>query len=165
MSSNSEGFLNSTPGKIVVAVALLLSFSLAGYMSWRFFRGSDAVIQANDRVYVCSETGKSFHVNLANLIGKEIPIYSPFSGKNTGYPAELCYWTADGQTKTDPTPVLLNESVGKSGPTFCPDCGRLVVGHNPMPAANVKPPLTRAEWDQRHQQQPVVRSQQDRSSR
>ena len=55
------------------------------------------------------------------------------SGKKTGVPAEACYWTADGGTKKNPTWVLLNELAGKPGPTFCPDCNRLVVGHNPAP--------------------------------
>jgi hypothetical protein len=88
---------------------------------------------------------------LDSLIGQSIPIKAP-SGNNSGYPAELCYWTKDGQAKTDPTPVLLNVLVGKPGPTFCPDCGRLVVGHNPRPGAGVKAPMTQEEWKKRHSQ-------------
>jgi hypothetical protein len=64
---------------------------------------------------------------------------------NTGYPAEACYWTADGGTKTEPTWVLMNAVLGKPGPTFCPDCGRLVVARNPMPGPGVKPPPTQQE--------------------
>ena len=67
-------------------------------------------------------------------IGDSVPVKAP-SGEKSGYPAELCYWTKDGQPKEDPTPVLLNQYVGKSGPTFCPDCGRLVVNHNPVAVA------------------------------
>ena len=114
-----------------------------------FFAPSPEVAQANDRIYICSETGKSFHVSLSDLDGKTVPIYSPYSHKNTGYPAELCYWNADGTPKKDPTPVLLNSDIGKPEPTFCPDCGRLVVGHNPMPVPGRQPPPTQAEMEAR----------------
>ena len=95
-----------------------------------------------------SENGKTFpHVNKA---GDTFPLLSPYSGKNTGYIAEPCYWTASGGTKTQPTWVLLNQAIGKPGPTFCPDCGRLVVGHNPPPGPGVKPPPTKEEYAARH---------------
>ena len=79
-----------------------------------------------------------------------MPVLSPFSGKNTGYPAELCYWTKDGSIKTDPTPVLLNTYIGDNSPTFCPDCGRLVVGHNPRAVAGAHAPPTKQEWESKH---------------
>ena len=58
----------------------------------------------------------------------------------------MWHWTADGQSKPTPTAVLLNESIDKPGPTFCPDCGRLVVGHNPRPAEASQPPPTAQEY-------------------
>jgi hypothetical protein len=94
--------------------------------------------------YICSETLKPFDYELKE--GDSIPVLSPFTGKKTGYPAELCYWTKEGKIKETPTPVLLNELVGKPGPTFCPDCGRLVVGRNPPPQAGAAPPPTQAEY-------------------
>lgn len=97
--------------------------------------------------FICTETGKPFRY--AVEAGTKIPVPSPFSGKDTGMPAELCYWTKDGGFKEDPTPVLLNASVGKPGPTFCPDCGRLVIGNNPLPTEGAKPPPTQAEYAQR----------------
>jgi hypothetical protein len=93
---------------------------------------------------VCAQTGKAFTVELKD--GLSIPVRSPYSGQQTGYPAELCYWTKDGKPKDEPTAVLLNSWVGKRGPTFCPDCGRLVVGRNPEPAPDRKPPPTREEY-------------------
>ena len=57
--------------------------------------------------------------------------------------------TLGSEAKDKPTPVLLNQYVNKPGPTFCPDCGRLVRMHNPGPAVGVKPPPTKAEYDQR----------------
>jgi len=43
--------------------------------------------------------------------------------------------------------VLLNEATGKPGPTFCPDCGRFVVPHNPSPQMSPKPPPTKQEYE------------------
>ena len=52
----------------------------------------------------------------------------------------------DGQTKTDPTYVRLNIYKGSHDPTSCPDCGHLVVPHNPAPGPGVKPPPTKQEY-------------------
>ncbi|MBX3395120.1 MAG: hypothetical protein KF841_07095 [Phycisphaerae bacterium] len=119
----------SGPFGLLISIALLSS---AGYLAWRTF--SNPPQEAPDTVpvmYICSETGKTFaHVRRS---GEPSPVLSPFSKKNTGYPAEKCYWTKDGKIKDTPTYVLLNEQAGKPGPTKCPDCGRLVVPHNPRP--------------------------------
>jgi hypothetical protein len=133
---------------IVKTIALAGVVILLVFYALSFFK-SDAMDDASTSTYVCSETGKPF--KHANKVGETIPILSPFSGKNTGYPAEACFWTADGSTKKDPTWVLLNSVVGKTGPTFCPDCGRLVVGHNPAPKPGGTAPPTRAEWFAQHQ--------------
>jgi hypothetical protein len=99
---------------------------------------------ARERTFICAQTGKSFEHTLK--LGEAIPVKSPYSGQNTGYPAELCYWTKDGRIKKEPTAVLLKTLVGERGPTFCPECGRLVVGHNPRPKAGDAPPPTEAEY-------------------
>ena len=134
----------STSGKIAVVAVLVVAVAFSIYSATKFFGRSDAVALATDRIFVCSETGKSFHVTIG--IGTAIPAYSPYSGKNTGYPAELCYWDKDGSIMKEPTAVLLNQAVGKSGPTFCPYCGRLVVGHNPIPQPGSTPPPTRDQY-------------------
>jgi hypothetical protein len=115
-----------------------LALAAAIYFTYSFFHG-DTLDDAYYTTYVCTETGKSFrHKNAA---GETLPIYSPYSGKNTAMPAEACFWTSDGKTKSDPTWVLLNDEVGKTGPTFCPDCGRLVVGTTPgQVRASDRPP-------------------------
>jgi hypothetical protein len=136
-----------TVGKVVVIVSCIIAVGIAIYVSTLFFKG-DTPVSAFYTTYVCSETGKSFRHK--NEMGETLPIYSPYSGKNTGYPGEACFWTADGQIKSEPTWVLLNEAIGKPGPTFCPDCGRLVVGHNPRPKPGAKPPQTQAEYVARH---------------
>jgi hypothetical protein len=71
------------------------------------------------------------------------------SGKKVGYPAELCYWTADGKLRSEPVPVLLNEYRGQKGPTFCPDCGRLVRPQQSQPYPNAKPPPLKKDYDPR----------------
>ena len=139
-------WLETTGGKIAVALLLLAA---AGFGVWAVrntFGTSSAVTDANTRIFIDAETGKPFRHKLK--AGDPYPIPAP-SGKNSGYQAELCYWTADGKTKTEPTPVLLEEAQGKPGPTFCPDCKRLVVGHNPMPKPGDKPPPTQAEYKPR----------------
>jgi hypothetical protein len=107
-------------------------------------------VDSRNRWFVCAETKKPFHAHLE--IGTSIPVMSPFSHKATGYPAELCYWTKEGTIKSTPTYVLLNRYVNPDDntPTFCPDCGRLVVGHNPAPVVGRSPPPTREEWLQQH---------------
>lgn len=98
---------------------------------------------SQERVFICSETLKPFNHELKT--GEGVPIYSPASGKQTGYPAELCYWTKEGTIKSTPTPVLLNDWLGNRTPTYCPDCGRLVVAHNPVPQGNAKPPPLKSQ--------------------
>lgn len=144
-----QSFTSSVYGRVTVGIVLVVAVVLVGFQLRNLFGAGSAVARANDRIFICSETLKSFHQNLANLNGKPVPIYSPYSGKETGYPAELCYWTADGKVKDDPTPVLLNSAVGKLEPTFCPDCGRLVVGLNPRAGPNLRPAPTREEWERR----------------
>jgi len=65
--------------------------------------------------------------------GTTMPLKNPKTGTKTLYQTETCFWTKDGKATLKPTYVLVNEIVGKTGPTTCPDCGRPVVGHNPMP--------------------------------
>ena len=141
-------FFNSAPGKVFLVAIILCGAVFCYYQIRSVFGASTAAAYANDRIFVCSETGKAFHVTLNSSV--QVPAYSPYSGKNTGYPAELCYWTADGKPKAEPTAVLMNSIVGKSGPTFCPDCGRLVVGHNPGAEPGMKPPMTKAEYEARY---------------
>jgi hypothetical protein len=104
---------------------------------------SDAVEAANTGYFICTETGKSFQYTIK--LGDTLPVMSPFSGRKTGVMGELCYWTPQGTIETTPTVVLLNESAGKPGPTFCPKCDRLVVKDNPPPVAE-HVPVKRSEY-------------------
>lgn len=136
-------WMNSSGGRTtsaVVSVALVLG---AGYLVWAQFKPSEAELDARTRWFVDRDTGKAFRVELED--GMSFPVEAP-SGKMTGYPAEACYWTADGKAKTEPTYVIVREDYGESGPTFCPDCKRLVRGHNPRPGEGVEPPPTEADY-------------------
>jgi hypothetical protein len=140
-------FFKTTIGKTVAALLMLVVLG-AIYVEARDFISPPVRALMTQRVFICSATGKTFTHELA--VGESIPVYSPYSGQNTGYPAEYCYWNADGTTKTTPTPVLLNSYLNKPGPTFCPDCGRLVVFHNPSPTPGMTPPPTREEYERMH---------------
>jgi hypothetical protein len=130
--------------KLAIGAAMLLGV-LFIVMSFKWSFGPSSAAQlANEKMFVCSKTGKAFSVTLK--AGMKIPVYSPYSGQDTGYPAEECYWTAEGTTKSKPDYVLLNSKVQKPGPTFCPVCGRLVVARNPRPRPGDKPPPTQAEY-------------------
>ncbi|MDB5323672.1 MAG: hypothetical protein JWN40_5303 [Phycisphaerales bacterium] len=135
--------LESSTGKLIAVIAAVLLLAISGFVGYANLK-SDTPSSAFQTMFICTETGKPFEHT--NKIGETQPILSPHSGKKTGVPAEACYWTADGGTKKSPTWVLLNELAGKSGPTFCTDCGRLVVGHNPSPAAGAKLPPKQDEY-------------------
>ncbi len=137
-------FLESKQGKAVAGGVLALAV-LALFFSIRSYLGdSEAAALSGERTFICSQTGKPFDHTLT--LGEMIPVTSPHSGATTGYPAELCYWTREGTTKKKPTAVLVRSALGEQGPTFCPDCGRLVVGHNPAPRDGDSPPPTQAEY-------------------
>jgi hypothetical protein len=133
------------PGPRRAAIVILI-----GVTAWAFWnirsslKENDAIADAETPLFIDSETGQTFHLRVEP--GMSIPVKSPYTGRATGYVAELCYWTKDGQIKSDPTAVLMNQDIGKPGPTFCPDCGRLVIPHNPIPRPGDRPPPTEAEY-------------------
>lgn len=145
MMNRFRHWLSSRAGKVAVALLLVPVLGAAVYSVYSFSHGPTDF--ANYTMYICTETGRTFRHR--NEVGETLPVYSPFSGKNTGVPAEACYWTKDGQTKSEPTWVLVKAFAHQPGPTFCPDCGRLVVGHNPYPQPGMRPPPTEAEWNAR----------------
>lgn len=128
------------PGRrnvILIAIAVVAILA-AGIILTRQLVGGriDPGARSRERTLICAETGEVFE-RFSVTDGSNQPWKNPKTGRNSLYPAEACYWNADGTAKLQPTYVLLNEYVGKPGPTFCPDCGRRVVGHNPMPPAEL----------------------------
>ena len=134
-----------TPAGMGVAALLVLIGLVTAFYSLKGAWNSEGANASADRMFIDagSNPPKPFAHELS--MGDVIPIRAP-SGGNTGYPAEPCYWTKDGKIKTDPTWVLLNSYKGSNEPTFCPDCGRLVVGHNPRPESGSRPPPTKDEY-------------------
>ena len=148
MLAEFRQYIQTKGGRYVVVAATLLLLGVAAYALYANL-GADPVVKFNNgRVFICAETKKAYNVTLKQ--GMKIPYDSPYSGKATGYPAELCYWTKDGKIKQDPTPVLLNSYAGKPEPTFCPDCGRLVTIRNPFPEPGSTPPPTQADYNPRN---------------
>jgi len=131
-------FFQTKAGAATAGVLLILSLIVAFFMLRGAFTTEAAAISSS-RIYV-DEKGNSFRVTIKS--GE--PVKAP--GGGAAFPAELCYWTKDGKPKDTPTAVLLNGHVGKPEPTFCPDCGRLVVPHNPPPSVRKTPPPTQAEY-------------------
>jgi hypothetical protein len=139
-------FFESSAGKAAAVGICLFGLALAVVFVSRSV-GDPTARNSTDRVFVDAENGKTFYYTLK--VGDRVPVKSPYSGKNTGFEPERCFWTADGKVKAEPTYVLLNDVLGKDGPTFCPDCKRLVVGQNPVASAGGTPPPTEAEYQQR----------------
>lgn len=128
-------------GALIGSSVLLLACLI--YMLTWLFSSTDADTSGN-RVFICAETGKSYRHTIAT--GETMPIYSPFTKRNTGWAAEACYWERDpdkpGQhrAKLEPSYVLLNQfkDPNDKSKTLCPDCGHEVVGHNPMPPRELR---------------------------
>lgn len=117
-------------GGIVLLVAAVLIFrAIASF-------GSSAGADSRRRTAVDSLSGEVFK-GYAIKDGDTWPWKNPKTGDRTLYPAEMCFWTKEGEATLEPTHVILNEVLGIEGPTMCPDCGREVVTHNPMPPADL----------------------------
>jgi hypothetical protein len=140
--------LKGPTGKAAAFAFVLLGLALAAWSIWSNVGPDQATAWSANATFVCAETGKPFTHTIQR--GETLPMLSPYSGKKTGYPAELCNWTADGKPKEQFTPVLLNAYVNKPGPTFCPDCGRLVVPQNAPASPDRRPPPTRQEYEKRN---------------
>lgn len=127
----SSGFDPKRVGMIVGAVAML---AVAGFLLLRAVGAFsvDPGEVSRSRIAVDSKTGKVF-MDYKLKDGDAWPWKHPSTGDRSLYPAEACYWTADGQAKLEPTYVILKSIMGEEGDTICPDCGRKVVAHNPMP--------------------------------
>jgi hypothetical protein len=138
----------TTGGKIggVAVVICLLALAVRSVLA---FMHGDAPAMLNERTYITTD-GRTFQHK--DAVGESNPIANPFDGQANAYPAEACYWNKDGTFKDTPTWVLMNGWIQKPGPTFCPDCGRLVVGHNPRAEAGRTPPPTEEEWKAAHAQ-------------
>lgn len=108
---------------------LLILFAL--WQAWRYFRSGSTVTPVAGVLMLDVETNQRFTLDLDGSV-RSWPAKSPFTGKLTGYPAEVCYWGKCRDVENG-TWVVLNETRGLPGPTRCPTCGHEVVAHNPLP--------------------------------
>jgi hypothetical protein len=148
MAVGVREFLKTSVGKNVAIAAAIIGLGVCVWSIASNFGDDEATALSKGRVFICAETKETYNVELS--AGMKIPYDSPYSGKPTGFPAEMCYWTKDGKIKQDPTPVLINGYVNQPEPTFCPDCGRIVTVRNPFPEPGSRPPPTQAEWKSRN---------------
>jgi hypothetical protein len=120
--------------KIRLIALGVLGVIIAVFVATRFMgeRAASPGSESRIRVMIDAETGEVFE-NYRITEGAAGPWEHPTTGRKTLFQPEVCYWTRDGKAKLDPTYVLLNEFKGESGQTICPDCGRVVVAHNPLP--------------------------------
>ncbi len=131
MNAGGSGGLRQ---KILLAASVVLLIG-AGVYAWRYVSGGTDYRHSAERAFKCSECGLPFDYTIKH--GDMAPYKCPDCGKQTGYPAEMCFWTkgADGEweAKLDPTYVILKKAMGIDEQTYCPDCGREVTGHNKRP--------------------------------
>ncbi len=117
-----------------VAVVLLVA---TGVIAWVQLGGKSVYDISLDRAFICSETLRPYEYTIK--IGDSAPYYSPHTDRNTGYPAEPCYWARDengGWARKDkPTLVFVKKWMDRTTEekSYCQDCGREVVQHNPPP--------------------------------
>lgn len=137
-SSTSQRQLILGLSAFLVSIAVLGYVSLTAYKSWN----ESPLSQSRKATLKDSETGEVFE-DFSTPSGESSPFVNPKTGKRTLFPAEACYWTKDGKAKFPPTFVILNERLGVSGATKCPDCGRNVRRFNPLPPDD----LMQAAWD------------------
>lgn len=120
--------------KMVVAGVIFL---VAVGVAWKNLAGDSQAEYASIRGFMCNDCKAVFDYTPKE--GDREPIECPKCGHQSGYSAERCYWTKgpDGEwaAKAEPTYVILNIRLDRNNlePTFCPDCGREVIGHNPLP--------------------------------
>lgn len=137
--SGPKGMFANMDGRaIAMLIGGVVILGVSGFLIMRGVGGmsDNAGIASRERAAVDGETGKVFP-KYRIKDGETWPWKHPSTGARTLYPAESCYWTKDGQAKLEPTYVLLNKLKGVDGPTICPDCGREVVAHNPMPPTDL----------------------------
>lgn len=141
-------FLNTPAGRYVSFGVAGLGVLLMGWLVVSQFTGGIASRSAK-RIFIDSNTNEQFQYTLSK--GEMIPVPSPHSdGARVGFEAEPCYWTKEGGVKDEPTWVLPKVKVNPdAGPTFCHDCGRLVVPLNPLPLPGTSVPPSETEYKAR----------------
>ncbi len=114
--------------RIGAAVLVVAALGLLAIVAWRSFRTEET--PADYRMLMDSETGELFKIKAVDL--KPYPMLNSKTGQDTLYRTEVCYWGEECR-KAGGTHVIMNELLGKEGPTYCPVCGHVMRFHNPRP--------------------------------
>lgn len=130
--------LTEGKGGLVLAALLFLVGGIAFYLLVLRGDGASEIADDSRTQTLIDADGNVFTVHLSET-STETELINSKSGKK-GFPVEWCWWTKDGKVREKPFPVLLNQYKGDPGPTFCPDCDRLVVPHNPQALPGLPPP-------------------------
>ena len=126
----------SSKDRIKLIVALVIFVAAIG-LGWWSLSGTTAADDASVRNFMCAKCDAHFAHTLQ--MGEFEPVKCPKCGESAGYMAETCYWVKlpDGEwgAKKVPSCVILKSKLDPDTDekTYCPDCGREVVGHNPPP--------------------------------
>jgi len=128
MTSKKQAIMGVVGAVALVVAAILIITNLPGR--------SEAGESSRLRTLMDSKTGEVF-ADFRIDDNQQPPYENPKTGDRTLYPAEACYWSNDGRAKLTPTMVLLREWTDPGADTTCPDCGKRVVRHNPMPPTNL----------------------------
>jgi len=136
---SARNFLSTPVGKAVGGFFVVVTIGVCIYTATGFFSANEAAASSSKRIFINAQTGEQIPVTL------KIGVATPPGA----FEAELCYWSKDGKIADKPTYVLTNETQGKPGPTWCPDCDRRVVPLNPPASTATPPPPTKAEFEAR----------------
>ncbi len=123
--SNRREIIMIGGAAIALIAAAAIAYSTLG-------GGNDPGAASRRRTLIDAQTGEVFK-DFPIRDGDAYPRPNPKTGTDTLYPAEACYWNRDGTAKLTPTYVFVRAYLGEPGETRCPDCGREVVQHNPLP--------------------------------
>lgn len=146
MGQGVRDFLQGPIGRYAAIGFCVIGIGMAGWMFFGPDGQDEAISSMNAQVWIDLD---------GNVFMPDLKPFEPSPNGPTGkkaFRAELCAWTKDGKTKPNPTPVLLNSHKGLSEPTFCPDCGRLVVPLNALPVPGIpdseqRVPPTQQEYE------------------
>lgn len=136
MAAKKQGVLAAVGGLTLVAAIVLIASNIR--------LESEAGEDSRLRTLIDSKTGEVF-ADFRVADEQQPPYANPKTGERTLFPAEACYWSADGTAKITPTMVFLREWIEPGAETRCPDCGKTVTRHNPMPPAEALEAAARRE--------------------
>ncbi len=136
--ASKEDAVDARAKKIKLSAAIGMLVVAAGIVTYQLTRSTPAEMASNTRMLQCESTKQVFPHDLQ--LGEVPPLKCEICGKNDAYSPEKCFWTKDANgkwaIKETPTYVILPNRIDKENGASsipCPDCGHIVVGHNPKP--------------------------------